>query len=63
MKSVYNLDTQKYTAEAKRSSAGGAQNRFKRKENTVAMDYCAFTERNPTGQEIKTPVGNTKRKH
>ena len=39
------MNTQKNSAEAKRSSAGGAQNRFKRRENTVAVEYCAFTAR------------------
>ena len=57
------MDIQKNTAEAKKKFCGGAQNRFKMRENTVAVEYCAFTTRNPTGQEIKTPVGNTKRKH
>ena len=61
-KGAYSLDTQKNTTEAK-SSAGGAQNRFKRRENTVSVDYCASIARNPTGHEIKTPVENTKRKH
>ena len=49
----------KNTAEAKRSSVGCAQ----RRENTVAVDYCASTARNSTGEEIKTLVENTKRKH
>ena len=54
VKGAYSLDTKKNTADVKWSSAGGAQNRFKRKKNTVAVDYCAFTAGNPRTADKNT---------
>ena len=45
---------------SKRSSAGGAENRFKRRENTIAVDYCAFCKE-PYRTEDKNTCGEYKK--